>query len=108
MKFLCLHGAIGNPENFSVQLDPLIRELSNDGAAEFIFATGKVEVHPHSGFEEYFGPGPHYRFLDDGGLAEQAMLERVRDFPECGKSTILRLSILDALETRDRSEENSH
>lgn len=83
MKFLCLHGAIGNPDNFGVQLDPLIRELSSDGSAEFLFATGGVEVHPHSGFEEYFGPGPHYRFLEDGGIAEKAMLERVRDFPEC-------------------------
>lgn len=80
MKFLCLHGAIGNPDNFSVQLDPLVRELSGDGTAEFLFATGGFEVHPHSGFEEYFGPGPHYRFFDDQGTAEKAMLERVRDF----------------------------
>lgn len=81
MKFLCLHGAIGNPENFSVQLDPFIQELSKDGV-EFHFAQGGIQVYPSQGFEEYFGPGPHYRFFQDAGLAEKAMLDRVRDFPE--------------------------
>lgn len=81
MKFLCLHGAIGNPDNFSVQLDPLVKELRKDGT-DFLFAQGGVQVHPAKGFEEYFGPGPHYRFFEDAGIAEKAMLDRVRDFPE--------------------------
>lgn len=67
---------------------------------EFVWAQGTVRVYPPLGFEEcnpcslleactdnaddirYFGPGEHWRFLDDGGLAEKSMLEQVRTFPE--------------------------
>lgn len=68
---------------------------------EFVLAQGTVQVEPPAGFEEYvdlalaytaldeanahryFGPGPHWRFLEDGGLAEQSMLERIRVISQC-------------------------
>ena len=34
-----------------------------------------------TGFEEYFGIGPHYRWADDGGAAEDSMISRVRQIP---------------------------
>lgn len=34
-----------------------------------------------AGFDEYFGIGPHYRWADDGGAAEESMLSRVRQIP---------------------------
>jgi hypothetical protein len=33
------------------------------------------------GFAEYFGVGPHYRWLEDGGVAEESMISRVRKAP---------------------------
>lgn len=35
-----------------------------------------------SGFESYFGPGPHYRFLKDRGEGEASALQGIRVFPE--------------------------
>lgn len=35
----------------------------------------------HLGFAEYFGVGPHYRWLEDGGVAEESMISRVRKAP---------------------------
>jgi hypothetical protein len=34
-----------------------------------------------AGFEEYFGPGPHYRWMNDAGAAERSMLNRIRELP---------------------------
>lgn len=34
-----------------------------------------------AGFEEYFGAGPHYRWSEDGGIAEESMISRVRKIP---------------------------
>ncbi|CAG8096689.1 unnamed protein product [Penicillium olsonii] len=81
MKFLCLHGAIGNVDNISIQLAPLVKELSADGSADFHYINGPVSVKPPDGFAEYFGVGPHYRWLEDGGAAEGSMISRVRKAP---------------------------
>ena len=72
---LCAHTAHIPP-------DPIIKELEPDGNASFFFVQGKVVAHPPAGFSEYFGPGPHWRFLDDQGTAEKAMLQRIRQFPD--------------------------
>ena len=34
-----------------------------------------------TGFEKYFGVGPHYRWADDQGAAEDSMISRVRQIP---------------------------
>lgn len=44
--------------------------------------SGRVSAPEPPGFEGYFGPGPHFRFLEDQGLALRAMTERIREFPD--------------------------
>ncbi|CAG8195879.1 unnamed protein product [Penicillium salamii] len=77
-----------------------MKELSLDGSADFHYLNGPVPVMPpdgtfrsrtkywranahcsHLGFAEYFGVGPHYRWLEDGGVAEESMISRVRKAP---------------------------
>ncbi|PBP22212.1 hypothetical protein BUE80_DR006983 [Diplocarpon rosae] len=82
MRFLCLPGAYGSAKNFEVQLAPFCKELSSDGTAEFFFTQGGVECVPPPGFLDYFGPAPHYRFIEYDGIEKNDVLERVRDFPE--------------------------
>ncbi|KAJ6081019.1 hypothetical protein N7499_005893 [Penicillium canescens] len=81
MKFLCFHGAIGNVDNISIQLAPLEKEMSMDSSAEFHYIMGPVPVIPPAGFAEYFGVGPHFRWLEDNGVAEESMISRVRKAP---------------------------
>ncbi|KAJ5799991.1 CAZyme family CE5 [Penicillium psychrosexuale] len=81
MRFLCLHGAIGNIDNINIQLDPLVKQMATDGFASFHYINGPVLVSPPAGFTEYFGIGPHYRWLEDGGVAENSMISRVRKSP---------------------------
>ncbi|KAJ5902693.1 hypothetical protein N7495_003221 [Penicillium taxi] len=72
MRFLCLHGAIGNID----------KNLEGDSSASFHYINAPVRITPPSGFEEYFGVGPHYRWADDGGAAEDSMISRVRTIPD--------------------------
>ncbi|KAJ9297328.1 hypothetical protein DTO271G3_4621 [Paecilomyces variotii] len=81
MRFLCLHGAIGSITNISIQLAPLEKELEPDQTASFHYINGAVVVSPPPGFDEYFGIGPHYRWIDDGGTAEDSMIARIRQLP---------------------------
>ncbi|KAH8699210.1 putative DUF341 family oxidoreductase [Talaromyces proteolyticus] len=81
MHFLCLHGAIGNIDNISIQLAPLEKELAKDKTATFHYIKAPVTVNPPEGFKECFGPGPHYRWMDDGGSGQDSMLNRIRELP---------------------------
>ena len=38
-------------------------------------------AHQMLGFTAYFGPGPHYRWMDDDGAGEEAMINRIRKLP---------------------------
>ncbi|KAH9224370.1 serine hydrolase FSH [Leptodontidium sp. 2 PMI_412] len=82
MRFLCLPGAYGSAKNFEVQLAPFCKEMSLDGTTEFFFTQGSIKCNPPSGFLDYFGPAPHYRFIEYDGIEQNDVLERVRDFPE--------------------------
>ncbi|TGO15105.1 hypothetical protein BTUL_0044g00440 [Botrytis tulipae] len=84
MKFLCLCGAYGSSDKFRVQLAPLIKELASDETAELFFAHGPVDAFPPEGYEDYFGPGPHYRFIKPGNTEEGGsdLLDRIRNFPK--------------------------
>ena len=62
--------------------DPICRELESDNSASFYFTQGSNECKPPPGFLDYFGPPPHYRFIDYDGIERNDVLERVRDFPE--------------------------
>jgi hypothetical protein len=48
----------------------------------FFFTQGENECIPPPGFLDYFGPPPHYRFIEYDGVQQNDVLERVRDFPE--------------------------
>ncbi|KAJ5752466.1 DUF341 family oxidoreductase [Penicillium odoratum] len=82
MKFLCLHGAIGNVDNIAIQLAPLQKNLEADDSATFHYINAPVKITPPEGFEKYFGVGPHFRWADDGGAAEDSMISRVRKIPD--------------------------
>jgi hypothetical protein len=84
---------------------PLQEDLARDCAASFHYINGLVQIKPpqgtnnpfpppvsgqkeleaniwsYTGFEEYFGAGPHYRWAEDGGVAEESMISRVRKIP---------------------------
>ncbi|CAL5871696.1 uncharacterized protein PFLUO_LOCUS5949 [Penicillium psychrofluorescens] len=100
MRFLCLHGAIGNIDNITIQLSPLQKEFEKDHAASFYCVNAPVEVTPPEGFGEYFGVGPHYRWINDGGVAEHSMLTRVRKIPEGQNSE----DVMRALAGEDRAD----
>lgn len=69
---------------------PILKELSDVGdgkVSTFYFAHGPCKAVPPPGFEDYFGPAPHYRFIEPDsqkshGCADD-VLSRIRDFPEC-------------------------
>ncbi|CAG8983019.1 hypothetical protein HYALB_00010145 [Hymenoscyphus albidus] len=75
MRFLCLPGAYGTP---------LVKELRSDNTAELHFIHGPVDAFPPEGFEDYFGPGPHYRFIEPPKSAGSGsdVLDRIRNFPK--------------------------
>ncbi|KAK0624156.1 serine hydrolase FSH [Immersiella caudata] len=81
MKFLCLPGAYGSAKNFAVQLGPLAEEMSKRGLGEFTYSQGIHEVDPPSGWEDYFGARPLYRFLDTTRGDTFETLRRLRHVP---------------------------
>ncbi|KAF3763391.1 hypothetical protein M406DRAFT_261659 [Cryphonectria parasitica EP155] len=90
MRFLCLNGAYGSADKFQVQLAPILKELGDVGdgrPSTFYFAHGPCRAVPPPGFEDYFGPAPHYRFIEPDGAASKGqsddVLSRIREFPEC-------------------------
>lgn len=61
-----------------------MQELATDDTAELHFVHGPVEAFPPEGFEDYFGPGPHYRLIKPATVKEGGsdVLERIRNFPK--------------------------
>lgn len=82
MRFLCLPGAYGSIKNLEVQLAPFVKEVAADGTTSFFYTQGTVPCTPPAGFETYFGPAPHYRFIEFDGIKGNDVLERIRDMPE--------------------------
>lgn len=67
-----------------MQLAPLVKELESDKSASFYFLQGPYEVTPPTGYEEFFGGPPYYRFIvpSDADMETVDVLERIRDFPQ--------------------------
>ncbi|PQE28374.1 putative FSH2 Serine hydrolase that localizes to both the nucleus and cytoplasm protein [Rutstroemia sp. NJR-2017a BBW] len=82
MRFLCFSGAFINAETFQVQMAPICKELQSLCSVSFFFLHGTIPCTPPPGFEDYFGPGPHYRFIKSENTQKIDALELVRDFPE--------------------------
>lgn len=68
-------------QNFKVQLGPLADELQARGVATFEYSQGSHEVEPPSGWEDYFGTRPLYRFLDTRRGDTFESLRRLRHMP---------------------------
>lgn len=69
---------------------PLLKEmtdLGDDQVSTFFFTHGPCKATPPSGFEDYFGPAPHYRFIEPDVVESHGqsgdVLSRIRDIPEC-------------------------
>jgi predicted esterase len=71
-------------QKFKVQLAPLVKELESDKTASFYFLQGPYEVTPPTGYEEFFGGPPYYRFIvpSDADSETIDVIERIRDFPQ--------------------------
>ncbi|PSR82296.1 serine hydrolase FSH [Coniella lustricola] len=82
MRYLCLPGAYGSAKNFQVQLGILVTALEARGNVEFTWTQGSRKAIPPIGFEDYFGAGPLWRFIDYDGSSAFDILEEIRDFPE--------------------------
>lgn len=63
-------------------------DVGDDQVSTFYFCHGPCKAVPPPGFEDYFGPAPHYRFIEPdagsgGSGRSDDVLSRIRDFPEC-------------------------
>lgn len=62
-------------------------DLGDDQVSTFYFCHGPCKAVPPPGFEDYFGPAPHYRFIEPDVQESQGcaddVLSRIREFPEC-------------------------
>lgn len=68
-------------------------DVGDDRVSTFYFCHGPCKAVPPPGFEDYFGPAPHYRFIEPDhesqaqgqgqGRRSEDVLSRIRDFPEC-------------------------
>lgn len=70
------------PQTFQVQLAPFVAELEKRGNAEFSWTQGTRKAVPPAGFEDYFGSGPLWRFMDYDGTKAFDIVERIREFPK--------------------------
>ncbi|KAK4096771.1 hypothetical protein N658DRAFT_510930 [Parathielavia hyrcaniae] len=72
MKFLCLPGAYGSAATFEIQLQPLVRTITEQSDLRFAYTQGKAEATPPPQFERsgFFGPPPYYRFVYTPGMYE--------------------------------------
>jgi hypothetical protein len=61
-----------------------VKELESDKSASFYFLQGPYEVTPPSGYEEFFGGPPYYRFIVPSDANDETIdvIERIRDFPQ--------------------------
>ncbi|KAG6049141.1 hypothetical protein E4U17_006919 [Claviceps sp. LM77 group G4] len=83
MTILCLHGAYGSALHFETQLRPFKDAVEKRGLARFKWINGGHAATPPPGFDEYFGPGPLYRFIDFDGVSElDDILSRLREIPQ--------------------------
>lgn len=57
-------------------------ETEKRGNAEFSWTQGTRKAVPPPGFEDYFGAGPLWRFMDYDGTKAFDIVERIREFPK--------------------------
>ncbi|KAG6017862.1 hypothetical protein E4U54_001776 [Claviceps lovelessii] len=83
MTILCLHGAYGSASHFEAQLRPFIDAVERTSPTRFKWINGGHPVMPPAGFDDYFGPGPLYRFIDFDGVSElDDITSKLREIPQ--------------------------
>ncbi|KAK1967459.1 hypothetical protein LY78DRAFT_680118 [Colletotrichum sublineola] len=112
LRFLCLPGAYGSSEKLQVQLAPILKELTEDGTAQFHFTQGPCKAMPPPGFEDYFGAPPYYRFIEPDRDVEKTnsddVLSRIRDLTPCETpEDTMRDLMRDGIATTHRSTEKA-
>lgn len=62
---------------------PITQDLEKDGKHSFHYIAGSVELPDSRGMEEYFGSGPHLRFLESSwpGASDQQLYEVLERAP---------------------------
>ncbi|KFH44103.1 hypothetical protein ACRE_050760 [Hapsidospora chrysogenum ATCC 11550] len=69
----------------SVQMGPLVNELTSDGSATFHFTQGTIEETPPEDIAYWFGNPPHLRFFKyEAGVEPLSILNGLRDFEHDG------------------------
>ncbi|PQE07301.1 putative FSH2 Serine hydrolase that localizes to both the nucleus and cytoplasm protein [Rutstroemia sp. NJR-2017a WRK4] len=83
--------SVFNNRAFRVQLAPICEELQSLCSVSFFFLHGTIPCTPPPGSEEFFGPGPHYRFIarfPEGRNAEDAIRELISNGSDDVQSSI--------------------
>ncbi len=62
--------------------DPSLLRLRREAPPSSSGLKGRTRQSPPPGFEDYFGAGPLYRFIEYDGIQAFDILEKIRDFPE--------------------------
>ena len=65
-------------------LVPIVHNLEQDGTAEFFFVQGTHQITVPRGYEEYFGPPPHYSYCADLLTEDMERSEVSQDSVEFG------------------------
>ncbi|EFR04829.1 hypothetical protein MGYG_07835 [Nannizzia gypsea CBS 118893] len=69
MKILCIHGSYGSASAFRTQLEPFLAQIEKPGEVDFKFIDGLYPAVPPDGFQDYFGPPPHFLNVQYDGIA---------------------------------------
>ncbi|KAK2861321.1 hypothetical protein FQN49_004325 [Arthroderma sp. PD_2] len=99
MKILCIHGSYGSASAFRTQLEPFLAQVEKPGEIEFKFIDGLYPATPPEGFQDYYGPPPHYLNVQyDGTAAFEALQLNLRTIKsgENFEDTVRELIRIDA------------
>lgn len=86
-------------------------DVGDDQVSTFYFCQGPCKAVPPPGFEDYFGPAPHYRFIEPDVVENQGqsgdVLERIRAIPECETAEDTMRELLRGVGSDDSSDSES-
>ncbi|KAJ5306744.1 hypothetical protein PENANT_c003G01139 [Penicillium antarcticum] len=78
MRFLCLHGSVSSSDKLDTMLAPLQQNLKADNSASFDFINATIPASAPEELMGFFGPPPHYRWLDYDGIETAQLHDSVR------------------------------
>ncbi|KAJ5766279.1 uncharacterized protein N7511_003895 [Penicillium nucicola] len=78
MRFVCLHGSVSSSSKLEAMLAPFQQNLTADNAASFDYIEAKTPSTAPPELLGFFGPPPHYRWLDYEGIGTEQLHETAR------------------------------